>query len=104
MTKECNFYPDKVFIIYFGGLIMNTIELIMGIILLVLAVILTVIVLLQSGKDKRLSGTIAGAAETFFGKSKAAGSDKKLTIVTAVLSAVFGLFVLVMYCVVGNLV
>ena len=82
---------------------MKSIELIMGIILLVLALALTIIVLVQSGKDKRLSGTIAGAAETFFGKSKSAGNDKKLTIATAVLSAAFGLFVLIMYCVVGNL-
>lgn len=81
---------------------MNTTELILGIILLVLAVVITLIVLLQSGKDKRLSGTIAGAAETFFGKSKTAGNEKKMTILTAVVAVLFTAIVLVMYCVVGN--
>ena len=46
-------------------------DIILGIILLVLAVALVALVLFQSGKDKKLSGTIAGGAETFFGKSKA---------------------------------
>lgn len=82
---------------------MNTTELILGIILLVLAVAITLVVLLQSGKDKRLSGTIAGAAETFFGKSKAAGNEKKMTIVTAVVAVLFTAIVLVMYFTVGNL-
>ena len=79
----------------------NTLELIMGISLLVIAVILTVLVLMQSGKDKRLSGSIAGGAETFFGKSKAASSDKKLTIVTTILTIVFSVAVLAMYCIVS---
>ena len=57
-------------------------EFILGIVLLVFAVALVVLVLIQSGKDKRLSGTIAGAAETFFGKSKSSDNEKKLSIAT----------------------
>lgn len=76
---------------------MGTTEIILGIILLVVAVALTVLVLFQSGKDKRLSGTIAGAGETFFGKNKSADSDKKLTIATIVASVVFVVVVLAMY-------
>jgi len=72
-------------------------QFIMGIVLLILAVALIVLVLFQSGKDKRLSGTIAGAAETFFGKSKAASNEKKMTIATTIISILFAIMVLVMY-------
>ena len=41
-------------------------DLALGIVLLVLAVALVVLVLLQSGKDKNLSGAIGGGSETFF--------------------------------------
>ena len=76
---------------------LTTTEFVLGIVLLVFAIALIVLVLFQSGKDKRLSGTIAGASETFFGKSKAADNDKKLTIATAILSVIFAIVVLVMY-------
>lgn len=80
---------------------LNTTEFVLGIVILVFAIALVVLVLFQSGKDKRLSGTIAGAAETFFGKSKAADNEKKLTIATTVLSIVFVVIVLVMYFIVA---
>ena len=76
---------------------LTTTEFVLGIVLLVFAIALIVLVLIQSGKDKQLSGTIAGAAETFFGKSKAADNEKKLSIATTVLSIVFAVIVLVMY-------
>ena len=63
-------------------------ELALGIVLIVLSVALTVMVLFQSSKDSHLSGTIAGGAETFFGKTKGTSIDKllsKLTIVASVL-------------------
>ena len=72
-------------------------EIILGIVLLILAVAMVVLVLFQSGKDKKLSGTIAGGAETFFGKSKAADYDKALTVATTVVSVVFVVLVLTMY-------
>ena len=68
--------------------------LIFGIALLVLAVALVVLVLFQSGKDKKLSGTIAGGAETFFGKSKAADTNKALSTITTIVAVVFALVVL----------
>lgn len=76
---------------------LTTTEFVLGIVLLVFAIALIVLVLIQSGKDKQLSGTIAGAAETFFGKSKTADNEKKLSIATTVLSIVFAVIVLVMY-------
>ena len=63
-------------------------ELALSIVVIVLSVALTLMVLFQSAKDKRLSGTIAGGAETFFGKTKGTSMDKllsKLTVVVSVL-------------------
>ena len=70
-----------------------------GIILIVAAVFLTIAVLMQHGKSHNLSGTIAGASETFFGKSKASTIDKKLSILTTVVAIVFVVLVLVAYLV-----
>ena len=72
-------------------------ELVLGIILLVLAFAIVALVLFQSGKDKKLSGTIAGGAETFFGKSKANDYNKALSVATTVVTVVFSVLVLVMY-------
>ena len=63
-------------------------ELAVGIALIVLSVALTLMVLFQSAKDSRLSGTIAGGAETFFGKTKGTSIDKLLSKLTVVVSVV----------------
>lgn len=69
---------------------MGITEIILGIILIVLAVAFVTCVLLQSGKDKRLSGTIAGgAADTFFAKGKTKSKDKVLSMITTVLAIMF---------------
>lgn len=78
------------------------VEIVLGIVICVLAVILVACVLLQSGKDKRLSGTIAGAAETFFGKGKSQARDKVLSRVTTALSFVFVILVVVMYIIMAQ--
>ena len=74
----------------------------LGIILVVLAVALVICVLMQSGKDKRLSGSIAGGAETFFGKTKGKSTDKIFSRVTTVLSFVFVAIMVVMYILVAK--
>jgi len=73
---------------------MSTLELVIGILLLVMAVFLVISVLMQSGKSKKLSGTIAGGAETFFGKQKGQEIDKRLSKITNVVSLVFVALVL----------
>ena len=67
----------------------------LAIILLVAAVFLVVAVLMQSGKDHNLSGTISGGADTFFGKSKGKTIDKILSKVTTVVAILFVLLVIV---------
>ncbi len=76
---------------------MGPLEIILGIIIIALAAALIALVLLQSGKDKRLSGTIAGAAETFFAKGKSKTRDKILARITTVMSFVFVILVVVLY-------
>ncbi len=72
-------------------------QIAIGIILIISAIFLIVAVLMQHGKDHNLSGTIAGGAETFFGKSKASTWDKKLSKLTTIVAIVFTLLVLVSY-------
>lgn len=74
-------------------------ELVLGILLLIAALFLIVAVLMQSGKSKNLSGTIAGGAETFFGKSKASTIDKKLSTLTTVVAIIFVVLVIIVFVV-----
>ncbi len=76
---------------------MELYELICGIILICASVFLIFAVLMQSGKSKKLSGTIAGGAETFFGKTKGKAMDKVLSKATTIISIIFVLIVVVMY-------
>ena len=76
-------------------------ELGFGIPLLVLAVALIALILVQQGKDKKLSSSIAGGSDTFFGKGKSANTDKILSIATAITSALFALVVLAMFLVIS---
>ena len=75
---------------------------ILGGVLILIAVALVALVLLQQGKDKNLSGAIAGGADTFFGKSKDANNSKKLSVVTTVIAIVFVLIVLAVYLMQGG--
>ncbi len=72
---------------------------IIGIVLIVAAIFLVISVLMQQGKSHNLSGAIAGASETFFGKSKATTMNHKLQVITTVVAIVFVVLVLVAYLV-----
>jgi len=72
-------------------------QIAIGIVLILSALFLIVAVLMQHGKSHNLSGTIAGGAETFFGKSKGSTLDKKLSKLTTIVAIVFCVLVLVSY-------
>ncbi len=72
-------------------------QIAIGIILIIAAVFLIVAVLMQHGKSHNLSGTIAGGAETFFGKTKGSTMDKKLSKLTTIVAVIFCVLVLVSY-------
>ena len=80
---------------------MPTLEFILGLILGLISLGLIVAVLMQPGKDKRLSGAIAGGADTFFAKGKANKWDKHLGAATVAMCIVFFVLVLVLYCIVA---
>lgn len=76
-------------------------EIILAVLLGLLSLGLIVAVLMQPGKDKRLSGAIAGGADTFFAKGKAGKWDQLLGKVTVAMCIAFFVLILVMYCVVA---
>ncbi len=80
---------------------MPPIEFILGLILALVSLGLVVAVLMQPGKDKRLSGAIAGGADTFFAKGKAGRWDKTLGKVTVAMCIVLFVLILVLYCLVA---
>ncbi len=61
------------------------------------AISIIVIVLLQSGKSAGLTGTIAGGAETFFGKNKGRTIDAMLSKFTTFAAVAFLITSLVLY-------
>ncbi len=65
--------------------VLNTI---LSIVLVLISVILTVVILMQEGKSAGL-GTIAGAADTYWGKNKGRSMEGVLVKVTKILVALF---------------
>ncbi len=72
--------------------------ILMGV-LLAMGAFLIVAVLMQHGKDHGLSGTIAGGAETFFGKDKGTRIDRMLGRLTTIVGIIFVVIVIVVYVV-----
>ncbi len=67
---------------------MAVLNTILSIVLVLISVILTVVILMQEGKSAGL-GTIAGAADTYWGKNKGRSMEGILVKVTKVLVALF---------------
>ena len=63
-------------------------QYILGCALILLAIVIIVLVLMQSGKEKGLSGTIAGSADTFFSKNGGKSSDRVKSNLTIVFSVI----------------
>jgi preprotein translocase subunit SecG len=57
---------------------MSPIQIVLGIIQIVFCIILITVIILQEGKSAGLSGSIAGGAETFFGRNKGRTIEAKL--------------------------
>ena len=64
-------------------------QTVLTIVHVILAIILIAVVLFQSGKSAGLSGSIAGGAETFFGKNKARTMDGMLAKLTGIVAILF---------------
>ncbi len=78
---------------------MQIIQVILGAVLGIVSVALIALVLAQPGKDKRLSGAIAGSAETYFGQGKTAVREKFLNKLTVVMCIVLFVLMVVLFCI-----
>jgi preprotein translocase subunit SecG len=67
---------------------MTLAQAIVAIFLTLSAIVMIVTVLMQSSERTGI-GAVSGAAETFFGKSKARGMDAKLALVTKICTGLF---------------
>ena len=81
---------------------MTVLLYVLGAILMVMAVFLVVAVLMQTGKDKKLSGSIAGSSDTYYGQNKGHSRDKILSRLTMVAAIVFTGLVIAMYVLVAR--
>lgn len=68
---------------------MNALITVISVLHILIALFLIVVVLLQSGKTAGLSGSIAGGAESFFGKNKGRTIDAILSKWTSVVAVLF---------------
>ena len=60
----------------------------MGIFILV-CIALSIVVLMQESKQQGLSGTISGAADTYWGRNKGRSMEGKLVLFTKILGVAF---------------
>lgn len=81
---------------------MNVGKIILNIVHILFAASIIVIVLLQSGKSAGLSGSIAGGAETFFGKNKGRTIDALLSKYTAFAAIAFLVTSVVLYILIAG--
>ena len=75
---------------------MGTLKIIVTVIFALIGLALTVIILMQEGKSAGLSGSISGAAETYWGKNKGRSMEGKLEKATSYLVILFFLSAVVL--------
>lgn len=63
--------------------------IIIGVLLILASVIIVLLVLAQQSRQAGLSGAIAGASESFFGKNKGRTNEAKLAKGTKILGVIF---------------
>ena len=73
---------------------MTALQYVLSIVIIIVSVLIIALVMLQESKQRGLSGTIAGAGDTFFGKNKGRTDEAKKAFLTKILVAVFAVIVL----------
>lgn len=68
---------------------MSAIQYVLAILIIIVSVIIVALVMLQESKQQGLSGAIAGAADTFFGKNKGRTQEAQLVKFTKIAGTVF---------------
>lgn len=74
---------------------MTALQYVLAIASILVALVIIVLVLLQESKQQGLSGAIAGAADSFFGKNKGRTMEAKLVKFTKIAGALFFVLALV---------
>jgi len=61
-----------------GGIEMGVLKIVLTIVFIILCLALIAVILLQEGKSAGLTGSISGAAESFWGKNKGRTIEGKI--------------------------
>ena len=62
---------------------------VLTVVFMIVCLIITVVILLQEGKQAGLTGTISGAADTYWGKNKGRSMEGKLEKATKICVVLF---------------
>ena len=68
---------------------MTAVQYVLAFLVIIVSVIIVILVSLQESKQQGLSGAIAGAADTFFGKNKGRTMEAQLSKFTKIAGGVF---------------
>ncbi len=68
---------------------MEILRTVLTVVYILICIALVIIVLMQEGKSAGLTGSISGAAETYWGRNKGRSMEGALEKITKVLAALF---------------
>ncbi len=74
----------------------SVIKIILTVLFVLVSLAITVIILMQEGKQAGLSGSISGAADTYWGKNKGRSVEGALEKATTILGVLFIVLALVL--------
>lgn len=80
----------------FGMSWADTIRIVLMGLFVLVSIVITVLVLMQESKQNGLSGTISGAADTYWGKNKGRSMEGKLVMFTKILAVAFILIAVIL--------
>lgn len=75
---------------------MEILRTVLTVLFVLVCIVISVVVLLQEGKSAGLSGSISGAAESYWGKNKGRSMEGKLENITKILAVVFFVLAIVL--------
>ena len=76
---------------------MTALQYVLAILIILVSIVIVALVMLQESKQQGLSGAIAGAAESFFGKNKGKSTEAKMKRWTWVCLAVLAVLSILLY-------
>ncbi|MBQ8028745.1 MAG: preprotein translocase subunit SecG [Clostridia bacterium] len=74
---------------------MTALQIVLAILTIIVSIVIILLVVLQESKQQGLSGAIAGAADSFFGKNKGRTMEAKLEKFTKIAGVLFFIIALV---------